>query len=129
MRAALALLLSAVISGCSSGVNTRDAAQSGIQEVRSYAIASCLSYQENPYLADQGDAWASVVIQRTRGSIEPLAEVAEVVKRQVETGGMAVMREARGRDKALPILYCYEMLERPTVRAAIDEAVSSLTPT
>ena len=105
-----------------------DAAQSDAShDVNGYAIASCLTYQDNPYLKDQGDAWASVIIQRTRGSVESLTDVAEVVKQETDKGGMAVMRDEAGGDKALPLLYCYEIIERPAVREAIDNAATALT--
>src|SRR2546429_7213897 len=36
------------------------------------SIASCLTQQAEPYLKDQGDAWASVIVQRMHGDIEVL---------------------------------------------------------
>ena len=128
MRGVLTILLSATIAGCSGGVGALDAPQSeALHDVTGYAIASCLAYQENAYLKDQGDAWASVIVQRSHGSIELLTDVAEVVKQETEKGGMTVMRDEEGGDKALPLLYCHEIIDRPAVRDAIEKSVTSLT--
>lgn len=128
MRGVLTMLLSATIAGCSGGVGAIDTPKSeALHDVTGYAIASCLTYQENAYLKDQGDAWASVIVQRSSGSIVLLNDVAEVVKQETEKGGMAVMRDEQGGDKALPLLYCHEIIDRPAVREAIEKSVTSLT--
>jgi hypothetical protein len=99
-----------------------------LRDVESYAIASCLVSQAQPYLKDQGDAWASAVVQRMKGDLDALAGITEQVKLENAKGEMAVVRDETGpgRDKTLPVLYCSEIIDRPAVRAAIQTAVATL---
>lgn len=130
MRIAL-LLLGLAIAGCATKVDTTSSPRPAVvRDVEGYAIASCLVNQSQPYLKDQGDAWASVIVQRMKGDLEVFAAVAEQVKLETAKGGMAVVRnEAEaGSDKALPVLYCSEIIDEPAVRAAIQKAVAVLTP-
>jgi hypothetical protein len=124
------MLLSALLAaGCTTKTDTTDSPRSAaVRDVESYAIASCLVNQAQPYLADQGDAWASVIVQRMKGDLEVFAGVAEQVKLETAKGEMAVVRsEAEpGTDKALPVLYCSEIIDEPAVRAAIHKAVAAL---
>lgn len=59
-----------------------------------------------------------------------LIGVAEQVKRETAKGNMAVIRDeiGPGKDKSLPMLYCGEIIDEPTVRAAIQKAVTELAP-
>ncbi|WP_230590878.1 hypothetical protein [Delftia acidovorans] len=100
------------------------------RDVESYAIASCLTQQAEPYLKDQGDAWASVVVQRMHGDIEVLVGIAEQVQRENTKGDMAVMRDETrpGQGKPLPVLHCGEVIDRPAVHAAIQKAIAALRP-
>lgn len=130
MRMAL-LACGLVIAGCTPDTNPAGGARTQVQrDVESYAIASCLTQQTEPYLKDQGDAWASVVVQRMHGDIEVLAGIAEQVQRENTNGDMAVMRdETRPRQgKPLPVLHCGEVIDRPAVRAAIQKAIAALRP-
>lgn len=130
MRVILALL-GLAIAGCATSVNTVTPARSEVlRDVEGYAIASCLTYQTQPYLKDQGDAWASVIVQRMKGSLETFAAVAEQVKRESKGDDVAVIRNESGaeQDKILPVLYCSEMIDNPSVRAAIQKAVVELNP-
>ncbi|WP_428145284.1 hypothetical protein [Delftia acidovorans] len=130
MRAALLLLVPA-IAGCTPDTNPAGGARTQVQrDVESYAIASCLTQQAEPYLKDQGDAWASVVVQRMHGDIEVLAGIAEQVQRENTNGDMAVMRDETrpGQGKPLPVLHCGEVIDRPAVRAAIQKAIAALRP-
>lgn len=130
MRVALLLLVPA-IAGCTPDTNPAGAARTQVQrDVESYAIASCLTQQAEPYLKDQGDAWASVVVQRMHGDIETLAGIAEQVQRENTNGDMAVMRDETrpGQGKPLPVLHCGEVIDRPAVRAAIQKAIAALRP-
>lgn len=129
MRATL-LLSGVVVCSCAIGEETVSAPRPQVlRDVESYAIASCLVVQSQPYLRDQGDAWASVVVQRMKGDLDALTGVAEQVKQEVAKGEMAVMRdEAQPGDKALPLLYCGEIIDKPAVRAAIRKAVAALGP-
>jgi hypothetical protein len=128
MRTALLLLVLAA-GGCATrehavGVPRPDV----LRDVEGYATASCLVNQAQPYLKDQGDAWASVVVQRMKGDLGVLAGIAEQVRLEIAKGEMAVVRDEAtpGGDKALPVLYCSELVDRPAVRAAIQKAVATL---
>lgn len=101
-----------------------------LRDVESYAIASCLSFQPNPYLKDQGDAWASVVIQRMKGSPAALADLAEHVKVETARGDVPIIRDETGMgpDKPLPLLFCVEIIDHPAVRSGIEQAVRALGP-
>jgi hypothetical protein len=100
------------------------------RDVESYAIASCLVYQKQPYLKDQGDGWASAIVQRAKGDINDLTAVAMAVKTEVAKGNMAVIRNEMGPapDKLLPVAYCYEILDTPLVHEAVEKAIGNLVP-
>lgn len=126
MRFAL-FLMGLVVAGCATGGDTVGGPRSEVlRDAEGYAIASCLTYQAPAYLKDQGDAWASVIVQRWKGSLDALLAIAEQVKRENARGDMAVIRDesGQGKDKALPVLYCSEMIDKPSVRAAIQKAVA-----
>lgn len=130
MRTVL-LLLGFVVAGCAIKVGTNGAPRPEVlRDVEGYAIASCFVNQPQPYLKDQGDAWASVIIQRMKGSPDVLAEIVEQVKLENEKGDMAVIRDEAepGKDKTLPVLYCSEIIDKPAVRTAIQKAVEALNP-
>jgi hypothetical protein len=125
------LLMVWVVAGCATQVDTMGSPRSEVlRDVEGYAIASCLTYQAQAYLKDQGDAWASVIVQRMKGSLDALVAVAEQVKRENARGDRAVIRDESGqeKDKILPVLYCGEMIDTPAVRAAIQKAVAELEP-
>lgn len=130
MRVSL-LLMGVVVVGCTAGVEPIGGPRPEVlRDVEGYAIASCLVNQPQPYLKDQGDAWASVIVQRMKGSLDVLAGIAEQVKRESAKGDMAVIRDetGSGKDKVLPVLYCGEIIDRPSVRAEIQKAVAALNP-
>jgi hypothetical protein len=126
----IALLLSALVAtGCTTKTDTIGSPRPAVvRDVEGYAIASCLVNQSQPYLKDQGDAWASVIVQRMNGDLEVFTSLAEQIKLETAKGEMAVVRnEAEpGTDKALPVLYCSEIIDKPAVRAAILKAVAAL---
>jgi hypothetical protein len=125
------LLSFLAVAGCSISSGREGAFRAeALRDVEGYAIASCLTYQTHPYLQDQGDAWASVLVQRMKGSIDYLPKIAEKVKAEVDRGRMVVIRDESnaGMDKELPILYCREIVDAPAVSAVIQEAVDSLSP-
>ncbi len=131
MRRFILLLLGLAVVGCTARVDTIGAPRPEVlRDVEGYAISVCLMNQTQPYLKDQGDAWASVIVQRMRGNLDVLAGVAEQVKRENAKGEMAVIRNETGpgKDKTLPLLYCYEIIDRPSVRAAIQKAIAALKP-
>jgi hypothetical protein len=130
MRTVL-LLLGLVVAGCAGKVGTDGAPRPEVlRDIEGYAIASCLVNQPQPYLKDQGDAWASVIVQRMKGSPDVLAEIVEQVRLENKKGDMAVIRDETepGKDKTLPVLYCSEIIDKPAVRTAIQQAVEALNP-
>jgi hypothetical protein len=125
------LLLGLAAVGCATKADTDGAPRPEVlRDVEGYAIASCLVNQPQLYLKDQGDAWASVIIQRMKGDLDIFAGIAEQVKRENAKGEMAAIRdEAKpGTDKTLPVLYCSEIIDKPAVRAVIQKAVEALNP-
>lgn len=131
MRVVVLLLLGLAVVGCVARVETIGAPRPEVlRDIEGYAIASCLTNQTQPYLKDQGDAWASVIVQRMKGSLDVLTSIAEQVKRENAKGDMAIIRDEAGpgKDKALPVLYCNEIIDKPSVRSAIQKAVATLNP-
>lgn len=131
MRVVFFLLGCLAVAGCAPNTNTAGLHWPQVQrDVEGYAIASCLANQAEPYLKDQGDAWASAIVQRMKGDLDALAGVAETVKRENAAGNMAVIRDEAHpeKGKALPVLHCSEMIDRPAVHIAIQRAISTLRP-
>lgn len=119
------------IASCAPKLETFGAPRPEVlRDMESYAIASCLTIQTHPYLKDQGDAWALVIAQRMQGDLDVLANIAEQVKHESAKGEMAVVRDetGTGKDKPLPVLYCNEIIDKPSVCAAIQRAVAMLGP-
>ena len=121
MRLGVATCLLVVSASCPA--QARSAVQ---RDVEGYAIASCLSAQDQPYLKDQGDGWASVIIQRGKGGLDIITAVAVAVKAELAKGNKAVVRTETGPTKELPVLYCGEIIDVPSVKVAINRAVKKL---
>lgn len=125
MTRVLSILLTLVITTWLPA--THAAATSPAQMLRdaeSYAIASCFANQSHAYLKDQGDAWASVIVQRSQIRPDALADIALQVKAELRKGNMAMMRDETRpqQDKSLPLLYCGEIIDLPAIRKAIQRA-------
>lgn len=130
MRSIL-VLLSLAAAGCAPNETQGGSPRTDVQrDVEGYAVASCLTNQAEPYLKDQGDAWASVIVQRMKGDLEPLSDLAEVVKRESQSGNMAVIQDSTqpASGKPLPVLHCGEVIDRKAVRVAIQKAINELAP-
>lgn len=99
-------------------------------DVEGYAVASCLAAQDSAYLKDQGDGWASNIVQRGSGDIEILTVLADVVREEAKKGTMPMARnEAAPMDsKPLPVQYCAEIIDTPRVRQAIGRTIEQLAP-
>ena len=121
MRSMLLIYVVMVPTGCFS-VDTSQRKMIR-QNIEGYAIASCLTYQEFPYLQDQGDAWASVILQRMDEDIGVFSNISEIVKDEMAKGEMAFMRSegVTAKDKALPVLYCNELIYKTSVQSALTE--------
>lgn len=129
MKALIVATLLMILAGCAdSRADSHVKTSAALRDMQGYAIASCLTYQDSAYLNDQGDVWASVIVQRMHGNIDVLANIAQAVKKNVDKGNMAVIRSETkpSQDKALPILCCHEIIEQPAVHEAIQKAVSTL---
>lgn len=130
MTRVIVLLLGLASAGCATQSPLGNKRPEVLRDVEGYAIASCLTHQPMPFLKDQGDAWAAVIVQRMKGDIEALSGIAEQVARETASGDMAVIRNEAGpeADKALPLLYCGEIIDKPAVRSAIQKALTELEP-
>ena len=125
------VLLALMITGCTAKTITDGVPRSNVlRDIEGYAIASCFVFQSHPYLKDQGDAWASVIIQRMKGNPNALAGIVEQVKIEIAKGDIAVIRDdvVPGKDKTLPVLFCSEIIDKPGVRAAIHKTIVVLEP-
>ena len=123
----LAVTLTACLATLPTTASARDAVR---RDVEGYAIASCLVHQKQPYLKDQGDAWASAIIQRGEGSIKTLLAVDAAVKKAIAKGHMTFILSDEGprHTIALPVAYCFEIIDSPPVRIAIEKAIKELAP-
>jgi hypothetical protein len=71
-----------------------------------------------------------VIVQRAQGELDDLAGVAAAVKAGLEKGGMTVIRSETSpmQGKPLPVQYCGEIIDVPSVRTAINQAIKKLEP-
>jgi hypothetical protein len=126
-RIAVGVLLATASYAATSATDAR--ARGTVQrDVEGYAIASCLVAQDQSYLKDQGDGWASAIVQRGKGSLDAFTGVASAVKAELAKGNMAVIRSEKTKDKPLPVMHCGEIIDAPSVHAAINKAVRRLPP-
>jgi hypothetical protein len=125
-----AFLFAATVGQGGTPATAADARTAVQRDVEGYAVASCLAAQNQPYLKDQGDGWASAIIQRGKGSLDAFARVAAAVKKELSKGNMAIIRSESEptRDKPLPVMYCSEIVDVPSVHAAIAKAATDLAP-
>jgi hypothetical protein len=129
VRIAAGLMVAAVI--CAAASVTQARARTAVQrDVEGYAVASCLVAQDQPYLKDQGDGWASAIIQRSKGGLDAFTAVAAAVKAELAKGYPAVIHSESEpmKDKLAPVMTCGEIIDAPPVRAAIDKTVRKLIP-
>lgn len=118
------LLMTACATSLGSSTEERP---SVVRDAERYAIASCLTRQSHPYLRDQGDAWASAIVQTMAGDPALLGPIVTAVDQELNQNSMAVARDdATGGDKNLPIMHCAEIGDAPEVRRAINTAVEAL---
>jgi hypothetical protein len=128
MRTRMAVLLA--LASASTGSNIAYGRSDVQRDVEGYAISSCLVSQKDAYLKEQGDGWASAIVQRSHGDIDHFKKVADTVSTEMAQGHLAVIRVdgEPPRDKELPLLTCEEIIDAPRVREAIDKAVRKLAP-
>ena len=106
------------VSAAAPGWATRDAAH--------YAMAACLAGQRDATLKDQGQAWAAAIVQRGPGNPAALRAIDAAVRAEVARGEVPIARDEEHpmAGKPLFVMWCVQMADRPTVRAAITRAVS-----
>ena len=123
---ALTILTVASAAGATPPKHERSALQ---RDVEGYAAAACLVRQREPLLKEQGGAWASAIVQRSHGDIDPFNDVAKAVNAELRRSPVAIGRDdATGKDRSMPVLRCGEIVDTPSVRAAIDRAEARLAP-
>jgi hypothetical protein len=128
MRTALLL---AALATCGCTENDRKTAsavrQEALRDIESYAVGSCLAYQNHPYLKDQGDAWASAIIQRSQVNLDVFGRISSRIEAENKKGDMVVVRSETqpSGDLELPLLYCHQIIDQPAVRAEINKAVEA----
>jgi hypothetical protein len=124
----LSLLGSTVMAGAAGARTIGGPRPAVLRDVEGYAIAACLVQQAQPYLKDQGYVWAGAIVQRGKAPIEALTPVEDAVKRELDKGDMAIVHADANppEDKAAPVLYCGEIIDKPAVRAAIQKTVAKL---
>ena len=94
------------------------------REAERYAIAACLAGEAEPYLRDQGDAWAAAIVQRGHGDPAALRGIATAVRAERARDWPPVARDEAHpmTGKALPVMGCGEIADRAAVAAAIVRA-------
>jgi hypothetical protein len=114
----LPLVTSSVFVAASPPPTGRTALQ---RDLESYAIAACLTQQDQAYLKDQGYGWAGVIIQGRNRDPARFTAIDRAVKAELAKGGLPIIRDesAPMKDKTLPIMYCGEIIDTTGVRAAI----------
>ncbi len=126
----MAIMLSALLAGCSGQsqtvkAETKPAARDDLVQ---YATASCLAFQQNGYLKDQGERWAGAVMQNARGPVEKWTPVADAVKAELARTGVA-QGQGEGPQSPtvpLPVMTCGQIATKPTVSRSIDAAANAL---
>jgi hypothetical protein len=122
------ILIALLSTQCVAASKSEDNREQALIDAEGYAIASCLTLQSETYLKDQGDGWASVIVQRAHGDIELFFRISEAVKLEAKKGKMAAIRDESnpGKDLLLPILYCNEIIYEPAIHSAILKAVKGI---
>lgn len=112
------------ITGCSLGYSkdTSTVDTKIIRDLQAYAMASCYTYLSDPYLSDQGDAAASVVIQRSNLHPNDLSALISAVKDYSIKNKQPTMRSENltAAEKELPVLFCSEVIFDEKVNTEID---------
>lgn len=101
------------------------------RDVEGYAFAACLTAQDSAYLKEQGHGWGAVVLERGHGGVEPLMSLDAAVKAAAARTPMALMHKDGPVSEPLvplPILFCADLLQTPSVRAAKLRAMRRLRP-
>ncbi len=97
------------------------------RDVEGYAIAACLMQQKSTELQQQGDAWGSIILNRSPATLAAWRPLAAAVKAETQRRPMTLVHgdTALGQTEA-PVFYCAEIIDTPLVRKAIDRASAKL---
>jgi len=127
-------------AGCAKTTNSLY--PEALHDANGYATASCLWAQflgekphldnqsaqaATPYIKRQADAWGDSIVQTGQLHLEALTEIARAVREEVAKGDMlwahidAPVNEAF---VALPLRYCSEIPNQPTVRTVIERVLA-----
>lgn len=123
MRALLCATL--ILSGTLAQAEARDQLR---RDVEGYASATCLTLQDEEYLRQQGQGWASIIIQRGYGDIGNWWPLAEAVKAQLKETPVSMIIGDGPPPKAVPVFHCAEIIDQPRVRAAIKATIIRFKP-
>ncbi|MBN7808144.1 hypothetical protein JZX86_22625 [Agrobacterium rosae] len=96
------------------------------QDVEGYAVATCLTAQNSDYLKDQGDGWASIIVQRGYGDAEDWQPLIDAVNSALKDGSVAVITGDGTSSKQMPVFYCAEIIDQPKVRSAVDATMEKM---
>jgi hypothetical protein len=131
MRRYILLSLALIVSEFSVEAHPIGSPRSKIlRDVEDFAIASCLAKQTQPYLKDQGSAWGYAIIEGGKAPVEDLMLIDDIVKREIAKGDTAWIPDDSNpkEGKAMPVLYCVDIIDTPAVRTAIQKAIIKLKP-
>lgn len=98
------------------------------QDVEGYAVATCLTGLDDAALRDQGDGWASIIVQRGFGNVEDWQPLVDAVKSATSRKSMAVIKGDEISSKPMAVFYCSEIVDEPEVRKVIDETMEKMKP-
>ncbi|WP_320196351.1 hypothetical protein RMR10_009205 [Agrobacterium rosae] len=109
-----------------SGIARADARSQLQQDVEGYAVATCLTAQNSDYLKDQGDGWASIIVQRGYGDVEDWQPLIDAVNSALKDGSVAVIKGDGTSSKQMPVFYCAEIIDQPKVRSVVDATMEKM---
>ena len=123
------LLLLVSLAASSIYASDLDQTSNTLHYVNGYAVASCFAQLNDPFLKDQGDRWAGAIVQYSgRYDFDILLPVAQAVKKEVAKQEMIIVTDDNHPKlgKELPLFYCYDIVLKPAVRAAINTAYEKI---
>ena len=98
------------------------------RDLTRYAMAACLAAQDQPYLKDQGQRWASGLIELGHGPVEAWLPVAQAVTAELARTGVGMSKPDGPLHPSVPtpLMTCGHIADAPLERAAIDTAARAL---
>jgi len=93
------------------------------RDVEGYVSAACLAGQANAALAQQGQDWAAIIINRSRADLQSFEQLSKAVKETMRRLPMAIVKGDRPVDDPgakAEVFYCAELIDDPEMRRVID---------